>query len=43
MKIYVNINDLEMLAEIIAGLTKNNVVGTAKIVGKQWEIEVTGY
>lgn len=39
--IYVNINEVDLLAEIVATLTKSGVCVFAELHGTKWHIEVS--
>jgi len=39
--IYLNINEIERLAEIVAELVKLNMCVVAELKGTKWSIEVT--
>jgi hypothetical protein len=41
--IYLDINEIERLAEIVAYLTKLHVSVVAELKGTKWHIEVTNY
>lgn len=42
-KIVVNINDIQELTAIIAGLTREGLAFTCAGRGSVWEIEITGF
>jgi hypothetical protein len=41
--IYLNINEIERLCEIVAELTKMKMSVVAELKGDKWYIEVTNY